>query len=381
MKAVALLLLAFWLAPRAQAYPEFIGYGYGACITCHYNGLGNGALNDYGRGVWASEIAGNPFGSKLEDLSTKSGFLGSKELPYYFRPHIKYRGLNLQTNPGSSTGTKKFIPMQVDVGAAIAIDQDQKYLLMLGYGYVPRNSTIESERRKVRLVARDLYLRVQASEKIWLYAGKMEKSYGIRTVDHTAYNRTPLELTMNAQAHGATVQYLGEKSDFALNYFNGNLEAEDQKAEQKGLAATMEYEVIERGRFGVSALQSKAEDQRALMALGGHWRQGLSLGTALLFEYGIIQKKQGETATNGSYTFLESMIRLGRGTHFVTNIERYNRDVDLANPDTWKVGFGFLIFPFQRLELRAHAIHMRDVSAEVVTPDQWQIQGQVHVSL
>lgn len=381
MKALLLVLFASALAPRAWAYPEFIGYGYGACITCHYNGLGNGALNDYGRGVWASEIAGNPFGKKLEDLSVGSGFLGSRELPYYLRPHIKYRGLNLQTNPGSPTGSTKFIPMQIDVGAAVAIDPDLKYLLMLGYGYVPRNSTIESERRQVRFVAREVYLRVQATEKVWLYAGKMDKAYGIRTVDHTAYNRAPLELTMNAQAHGATVEYLGEKSDFAVNYFNGNMEADDQKAEQKGLAGTFEYELIERGRFGLSALQSKAEDQRAVMALGGHWRQGLSLGTALLFEYGIIQKKQGETAANGSYTFLETMIRLGRGSHFITNVERYNRDVDLANPDTWKVGFGFLLFPVQRFELRLQAIHQRDVSAQIVTPDQWQIQGQVHVSL
>lgn len=381
MKALFAALALVWLGTEARAYPEFIGYGYGACITCHYNGLGNGALNDYGRGVWASEIAGNPFKAKLEDLSVRSGFLGSRELPYWLRPHIKYRGLNLQTNPGSSTSTTKFIPMQVDLGAALSLDQEQKYLIMLGYGYVPRNSTIEAERRKVRLIAREVYLRVQATEKIWLYAGKMDKAYGIRTVDHTAYNRAPLELTMNAQSHGATVQYLGEKSDFALNYFNGNMDAEDQKAEQKGVAGTFETELIDRGRFGLSALQSKAEDNRAVMALGGHWRQGLSLGTAILFEYGIVQKKQGEAATNGSYTFLETMIRLGRGSHFLTNIERFNRDVDLANPDTWKVGFGFLLFPIQRFELRLHAIHQRDVSAEIVTPDQWQIQGQIHVSL
>ncbi|MBC7464797.1 MAG: hypothetical protein H7256_02295, partial [Bdellovibrio sp.] len=51
MKLAFLILLLPFLA---NAYPDFISYGYRTCITCHYNGQGGGALNDYGRAVWAS---------------------------------------------------------------------------------------------------------------------------------------------------------------------------------------------------------------------------------------------------------------------------------------------------------------------------------------
>src|SRR6185312_17179249 len=89
---------------RAQAYPEFIAYGYSSCLTCHFNGNGGGPLNDYGRALWSAEIAGRAFTSKTEDqLGQSSGFFGSTELPYWIRPGLKMRDLEMESSPGSST--------------------------------------------------------------------------------------------------------------------------------------------------------------------------------------------------------------------------------------------------------------------------------------
>ncbi len=85
LKIFCSFLAFFFVGNFAYAYPEFIGYGYKSCLTCHWNGHGSGPLNDYGRGVWASEIASRslyPKTWKLEDLSATSGFFGPKELPY-----------------------------------------------------------------------------------------------------------------------------------------------------------------------------------------------------------------------------------------------------------------------------------------------------------
>ena len=59
-------LIIFTLLPVkfVHAYPEFIGYGYGSCLTCHYNGAGGGPLSDYGRSLFAVEIAAKPPFSK-----------------------------------------------------------------------------------------------------------------------------------------------------------------------------------------------------------------------------------------------------------------------------------------------------------------------------
>lgn len=379
---IAVIVVSPLLSSSAWSYPEFIGYGYGSCVTCHYNGLGNGALNDYGRGVWAAEIAAQVLSPKasLEELSASSGFLGSTELPRWLRPHIKYRGINVQRNPGSKDSKSIYYHMQLDVGSAIILDEDQKYVVMANYGYIPSGN--QSQRNNLnRFRARDLYLRLQLTETFWAYVGKLEKAYGLRNADHTSYNRLPQELNQNTQSHGAILHYLGETAEVALGSFSGNLEAEAQDFEQKGFSATSDFEVIERGRIGLSALKSSSQVKNEVGLTGIHWKQGLSTGTSLLFEYGIIQKKNPTSATNGSYSFLQSMIRLSRGNHFITNIERYNQDQPASSPDQWKVGFGFLYFPFQKMELRANATHQRAVSSDEVAKDNWALTGQVHLAL
>src|SRR5690349_17170522 len=118
------LLIAFTFAlavctfaGRAEAYPDFIGYGYTTCIVCHTNSLGNGPLTDYGRALFSQEIAARPWISQSlsdEDLAKLSGFLPGVEMPYWIRPAIGYRGLWLETSPGSSKQNTQWIHMQRD---------------------------------------------------------------------------------------------------------------------------------------------------------------------------------------------------------------------------------------------------------------------------
>lgn len=383
----SLILCSIWFsALRAEAYPEFVGYGYSSCLTCHNNGMGGGSINDYGRGLWAAELSSRllyPKDKKLETLSESSGFLGNPEaLPWWLRPHMKYRGVWVQRNPGSSTGTQKFYQMQLDLGAAIILDPEQKYLFNFTMGYVPSPQSV-LENSVNRILPRDYYLRVQASEPLWLYFGKMEKVFGLRNVDHTSYTRAPLELTQNAQSHGAIVHWVNENYELAGNLFVGDLASLTPKAEQKGLSLWSEFEVERHMRWGFSALSSKNEQEKSLQILATHWRQALSKGSAIMLEYGLLQKmdKGLGTAANGSYTFVESMVLLEQGYHLLINLERYNADAAARSPEQWKYGLGLLAFPINRLELRMNAVHYRQVSAEEATPDAWALQGQIHVSL
>ena len=388
--ALIAALIVIATPQKSFSYPDFIGYGYGSCLTCHYNGLGNGPINDYGRGVLASEIAAQALSSKatLEEVSASSGFLGSKQLPRWIRPHIKYRGINVKPNPGSSDDSYKsrFVHMQLDMGATIPVDEDQRWLIMFNWGYIPYSDPARKNDLS-RIMARDYFFRKQFGETTWFYVGKMEKAFGIRNIDHTSYNRGPLELTQNAQTHGVIGNVVGEKAEFALHYFVGDLNSTDKDREQAGTSIFSEFEVGEKKRVGVSLLQSKSKSNDARFFVSAHWKQGLSLGTSLIFEYGYLQKKSSDfstgaiTTTNGSFTFLETMIRLTRGYHFMTNIERFNSDVSARSADNWKIGMGFMMYPIQRIEFRVGAYHMRSVSAEFVTPDSWVAQGQIHVSL
>lgn len=383
-------LLAFGAAQivsvSAQAYPDFIGYGYASCVTCHTNGLGGGPINDYGRGLWAAEIASRslyPRKMKLEAISNKSGFIGNPEnLPYWLRPHFKYRGLWVQRNPGSADKTVKFYHMQLDLGATLYADQDQKYSFTFTAGYVPNPSNVNNQTPD-RILTRDYYARVQIGEPFWLYIGKLDKVFGIRNIDHTSYQRAPQELTQNSQSHGVVAHWIQDKYEVAANMFNGDLGSMTPKNEQKGGSLWTEFELQPRSRAGLSVLKSANESQKSLQLAEVHWRQALSKGSAVMFEYGLVQKidKTLNDNTNGSYTFIESMIQLKKGYHLLVNLERFNRDSAANTPEQWKYGLGILAFPINRVEFRVNATHFRQISSEEAAPDNWALSGQIHVSL
>jgi len=374
-------------APRAaQAYPNFIAYGYSTCLTCHTNGLGSGPINDYGRGLWAAEIASRSLYSKstkLERISELSGFVGNAEnLPWWVRPHMKYRGIMVQRNPGSKASTQKFYHMQIDVGTSLYFDQEQKYSLTYTLGYIPNSESLAKNSIN-RFMPREYFARVQITEPLWLYAGKLEKVFGIRNVDHTSFSRAPQELGQNTQSHGAVAHWLKENYELAANVFTGDQASLNPKSEQKGFSLWSEFEVQPRQRLGFSVLRSNNDSQKSILLAGAHWRQALAKGSAIMFEYGLIQKidKSLNTAGNGSYTFVESYIELSRGYNLLVNLERYNSDTAANTPEQWKYGLGMMMFPINRFEFRVHAQHFRQVSSEEASPDNWSLQGQLRVSL
>jgi hypothetical protein len=85
--------------------------------------------------------------------------------------------------------------------------------------------------------------------------------------------------------------------------------------------------------------------------MGAHWRQGLAKGNSVEFESGLILKKDltARTSSTGTYLLAQTLIKFGRGFHLLSNIERYNQDVAANTPEKWRVGFGTLWFPVNRL--------------------------------
>lgn len=373
-------------AAPAHAYPNFIGYGYSTCLTCHTNGLGSGPINDYGRGLWAAEIASRslyPRRMKLERISELSGFTGRAEnLPWWIRPHAKYRGILVQRNPGSTAAQQKFYHMQIDLGATAYFDQDQKYSFTYTAGYIPNAESIQKNSVN-RFLPREYFARLQFGEPFWLYVGKLDKAYGIRNIDHTSFQRAPQELNQNTQSHGVIAHWLKENYELAANIFVGDQAALNPKAEQKGFSFWSEYEFAPRTRGGFSFLRSSNEQEKTIMLAGAHWRQALAKGSAIMFEYGLVQKvdKSLNTAGNGSYTFVETYVELRRGYNLLVNLERYNGDTAANTPEQWRTGIGMLMFPINRFEFRVNAVHFRQVSSEEASPDNWSLQGQLRVSL
>jgi hypothetical protein len=221
----------------------------------------------------------------------------------------------------------------------------------------------------------------------WLYIGLLEKVFGLRTNDHSSYQRSPqgfnpLANSRNgsAQSQGIILHKIEETWEVALNGFVGNPN-DDSEYRHKGFSVLAEKEIGEFKRLGASVLSGKSDlDKKDMAAV--HYRQGLPKGSSILFEYGMIQDElTGSAATRGSYNLLQGSILLTRGYNLKTTIERYNRDTKPSEPDIWKYAVGIWAFPLPRVEFRAEVVNGRSFSDGAVNDDTWTFQGFLNVAL
>lgn len=374
--------ILFFMALPAYSYPEFIGYGYAACMTCHNNGMGGGQLNDYGRALWSAEIASRVFYDKSttdEQIAERSGFPGQSKLPNWLKPAFKYRALFLRKNPGSGTAdTTKFYVMQVDFGATVS-DPDGKYMASITWGHNPPPTDVQTNKIS-RILAKEYFARLQLGESWWLYAGLLDIPFGIRNVDHTSFNRAPQGLTFRDQSQSVILQTAKENYEIAVDAFVGNPYIEEQ-FRMKGASITGEYQPAENTRVGASFMSSK-NDLVTHSVVSVHYRKALSKGSAFQGEYGMIQDKpQLDVASTGSYLYLQSQFLLTRGYFLRPLIENYKANNLSGTPEQWKWGIGILAFPAPRYEGRIDLLNKTSIYKTQAQEDEWQMRMQFHVSL
>lgn len=389
---IANLVLTFTLAffgfivvEKAEAYPNFIGYSYTTCITCHYSSTGNGPLTDYGRALFSQEIAARPFISKRlsdDDLAQLSGFIPGVEIPRV-RPYFKYRGLWIDNQPRSQTESVRFIHMQRDIGATLLLSSNQRTIFTASYGMLPMHMDYYGKGEKTDWVSREHYLRFYATRDLLVQFGLFDKTFGIKHEDHTAVNRSSLGLGMNDQSHGVLLHYFKQSWDVAAHVFMGNM-LEIEKRRHKGASIMGEYELFEKNRIGASFLTSSSEtNERMLIAIHDRWGLPQAQGSAIMVEAGLFQNKDKATAgaTIGNYIWVQGLVSLARGYNLFTTVERRQNETKYTAPEIQRWTLGFLTYPWQRLEVRLNTVQTKTFSPEGAADDNWQIQGQVHVSL
>lgn len=375
-----------------QAYPEFIGYKYSSCVTCHFNSQGSGALNDYGRALWSAEIAGRAFAGKRtsEQLGEASGFLGKSQMPWWFRPGVKARQLFYEMNPGapktpgSRNGTWQAVLMQADVSAAFIFDKEYKHMVMVSFGYAPTPGTKRNSPNADDIenwISREHYYRWQANEKLFIYAGMMDKTYGLRIVDHTAVSRQNLGLAQNDQAHGVMAHWIDENYEVTFHPFIGNL-FQEKDVRQAGASAMMEVEIKEAWRLGVSALMQSNEYINQTR-FGVHSKAGVGVGSSILLDTGVLKNTRDNVESKmGYYLYSQIMQKIKRGYHVYAMGEAFKAQMIASQPLGINTGIGLLMFPMARVEFRVEAKNGRSLSnTGQVTPDHWILTSQIHLSL
>ena len=387
IRKVYFFVLIFIFSSLVYSYPSFIGYGYSSCITCHYNGHGGGALNDYGRALYATEISARDIYSEKtseEEIAADSGFLRSYPIPWWVRPGVKYRDLWFQNNPGSgSVKNERYINMQTELNLNFFADKKQKLGLITTTAYTvyPRRFSTGTEIKTPFWFAKEYYIRYQYSKTFWIYLGQLDRVFGLRQVDHTAVSRQLIGIAHFDQTQGAVLHWTYPTWDIALNTFFGNGD-EQVQLKQKGLSVSGEYELAEKFKIGASGLTSKSDSlQWKIFAL--HTRMGLSKGSSLQVESGLFEKTSLSptpvTPVLGGYAILEGLTHLRRGYNLLSVFQYSKSDVKSPSIDKTSLGVGFLTFPLPRTEVRFMAINGKSYNENSASEDNWQLQSQLHL--
>lgn len=384
-----LILFFILLVPiKAWSYPNFIGKGYQACLTCHYNPFGNGALNDYGRAVSASVVADRLFLSDSttdEDLGKRSGFLFNNPKQKWFRPSLDYRGIQFNQDIDQEKPNEKFIHMQMEASVTLKFGARDQYIATFTHGIVPDNSArpLNGGEREELQFSREHYIGVRPTQALGIYVGKMDKVFGIRVPDHNAFSKKSTNLNQYSASTGVMIHYGKESFDLGLQNFDGTGHTEKKENEQtKGFTSRFEYNIAGNSRTGISYLSEVDPNENLRQMYALHTKVGVGNGSSVMFEVGDVNytPKNGDTKVS-RYYFLQNHILLRRGLFFLTTFENYQPDLE-EGLQYYTISPGIQYFPWQRFEFRAEIVNLRTFNDDTSVPvdqDSWSYIGQVHL--
>lgn len=378
---IGLILLLFPLI--SLAYPHFIGHGYTSCLNCHYNPFGGGQMTDYGRAVSATAISSGALYPKewTEDkVADSSGFLFRKPKQDWFRPQINYRRFKIVTSPGGSREKTRYLTMQIDLRATIKFGEKDKYILVGDYGYQPELQTPPPGWHQQDYRSRNLFAGYRPNQKVGIYAGLMDKVYGIRVVEHNAFSRINPQVTQNDQTYGVATHLIKDTWEGGVHGFIGNFN-QDEENRQKGVSTMIEKTIFDTHRLGGSFLTSKS-DFLTITSFAAHGRFNFKEGSALLTEIGQTERTTHNEipAPTSRYGLLQTYVRPWRGVYVLANIEYQRNDINQEDYTIrWAPGIQW--FPIQRLELRGDIYNTRSFQTNNSSRDSWMYLLQAHIWL
>lgn len=370
------------LSSNAEAYADFIGYGYRNCQVCHVSSAGGGMLTDYGRAVFATEIAGRVpwITADEETLGQYSNFLGKKQFPWWMRLGLKYRSLTTVRSPGSSQSASRYYNMQNDLNVAFFLDKKQTYSLVGTFGYTESARAIDPNTlwsSDQYLFSREYYVKYRHSKEYSVYLGMFDKTFGIRNPDHTANNRAPIGLGQNDQVHGLMLHRAQSSSDTFLHLWAGNLQAHGDR-QKPGGSIMYEYDLGDMLAVGGEVLHEGNSDVKSTI-VAAHAKKGFGSGSSFLGELGYVTSETIETRSS-IYAWTQGHLKITRGLFFESTGEYTKQDVESLQENLrWTLGF--LWFPIQRVELRAAIRQTKILNTPTVEKDQWYYLTQLHLSL
>jgi hypothetical protein len=364
-----------------MSYPNFIGHGYSSCMVCHFNPTGNGPLTDYGRVIAATAIAGKDFySSKLTDekLAEYSSFFMGTPGSSNFKPSMKARWVHYRQNFLDQNEKRENILMQATAQMVWNGGQDKQWIVAGDFGYAP-DPRARTQQEEDNYRTREHYIGYRFKNNTGIYVGLMDKPFGIKVPEHTAFSRALTANTMNDQVHGVLWHGVFSKIEIFAQAFVGNL-AQKSELQTQGFSTSLEFSWSEKTRLGLSLMSSK-NDYVKRDAASLHLRKSFLQGSSIIGEIGFVKKTpQAGLDVNSQYSFLQSSTTLKRGFNWLNTFE-YSKPRSDKSDYILRFGPSLQYMPIQRLEFRLDILNSRYYQSTSVSEDQLYAVGQIHIWL
>ena len=163
--------------------------------------------------------------------------------------------------------------------------------------------------------------------------------------------------------------------------FLGNL-GQDADLRQSGASGIYEYALEKNITVGGTAmfLTNNYLEQKNVAFIS---RLAFAKGKSFITEIGLKDDKNKSTGNSllGYYSFMEGLINIERGYNFLTTLQLYKAEMTASSPVRNRLSLGGLFFPYPKTEFRFEIVNNRTSAPENSSPDQWNLQAQVHLAL
>ncbi len=345
------ILFIVILFSTAYSYPRFSAYTGDKCSDCHVGPQGGGMRNQYGMNFAKQNLQMDflkKYIKKTPEFATKL----NKNISVGGDLRFVHVG-NEQPN-ASSLNT--FLTMQGDFYVNATVNDYISVYLAPGL-QIPNNPTKYEVYGMVSNLPLNSYFK----------AGRMNPTFGIKIVEHRAFQRILLLGTPYAANDGFEVGLSPGNFNFSAGLFNGlNTDFFDRDPKRMFVSSVdytfSAYDNNLNLNFGTSfynnpynfinPLTSEKTDAER-KAFGGFTKIGILKRIALLGEVDFAENKRIGSITRSLYGYGELNIRIVNGLEIRSQYEVMRPDRDVDDNRTIRTSVGAAVFPLQGFETEA----------------------------
>lgn len=356
-------------ASTADAEPRFLSKQYTRCTACHVIPSGGGLLTDYGRSLSHRELSttGDRSGTSPDPAASPGeeafffGALGRRLGPVALG--IELRPSHIQMKFGDVSIGRNLL-MSANVHGAVRLND------WVVYGQAGREPVAGGG----RFVSYEHWVGRQPASGLGFRAGRFLPAYGVRFADHTAYNRSWLEVGQGDQIYGVEVSHTTDRYLTQVAIGPGRAESIVDDDGSRALVASGRFQVDlgPTTAVAVSGLregESDVADARTAVGLAFGYAPTARISTWTQVD------RQASSGSADYYLVHEAAFEAYRGI-WVTVSPQFRIGPGDARRDLRRVAIGTVLLP--RTHFNVNLTYYRDWS-EAADASSHIVLSQLHV--